>query len=441
MGGLIEDGKRTRRGHLALEQGHLTSEEFVRDLHRALRDLYDAAGLSQSSLLALLGLGEPGDPASYLRGILVDAIESLKPGADVPPQARDWRTYRILFHRFVEQFTQRQVAASLALSVRQLRREEARATQVLADHLRARYASSKASLHEGGRPGYRSGPTSKGSETLSREKELAWVRNSFPRGVADVGKLLQSILATVDPLVQSCDVEVHCALPEGLPRLAVQPDSVSQALLNVLTAGIRSVPGGSVHLTAQVDASEMSIYILPKGKDGVCAAPREDVLESLAMARKLVGLSGGALEMLAKEEAQGPFPAQFVLPVAEVESVLVIDDNVDTLQLFRRYLADTRYSFIGGRDAEQALALATTVAPSCIVLDIMLPGVDGWQVLGRLREHPKTRGVPIIVCSILPQEQLALALGAAAFLHKPVSRDGFLSAIDRQTGHSLKASQ
>jgi CheY-like chemotaxis protein len=70
--------------------------------------------------------------------------------------------------------------------------------------------------------------------------------------------------------------------------------------------------------------------------------------------------------------------------------------------------------------------------PKIIVLDVMMPGINDWELLGQLREHPRLREIPIIVCTILPLEQLALLLGAAAFLRKPVSRELFLQALDRQ---------
>jgi CheY-like chemotaxis protein len=78
------------------------------------------------------------------------------------------------------------------------------------------------------------------------------------------------------------------------------------------------------------------------------------------------------------------------------------------------------------------VALAEEITPRAIVLDVMLPGIDGWELVGRLREHPRTRDVPIVICTILPQEQLAMALGAAAFLRKPVAREVLLEVLDQQ---------
>ena len=152
------------------------------------------------------------------------------------------------------------------------------------------------------------------------------------------------------------------------------------------------------------------------------------------MARQLVALSGGELQIVFKEGEAGPFSARLTLPAAAQVVVLVIEDNADALQLMQRYLAGTRYRFVGTRDPEEGLARAEELGPQVILLDVMLPGIDGWELLGRLREHPKTRTIPVIACTILPQEQLALTLGAAAFLRKPISREALLAALDRQLG-------
>ena len=63
----------------------------------------------------------------------------------------------------------------------------------------------------------------------------------------------------------------------------------------------------------------------------------------------------------------------------------------------------------------------------------MMPQLDGWELLGRLRQHPRTSYIPIVVHTILPQEELALSLGASAFIQKPVTRQAFLAALDQLT--------
>ncbi len=397
------------------------SAPFVRDVQRALRHLYQAAELSRSPLISLLALASEESPAAALRGLLTGAIEALKPAPSVPPQAGDWRVYRTLYHRYVDQFTQRQVAASMALSVRQLRREEMLGVRRLADYLWVHYA-----LAEEGTPPPLAPAADRSS---SREQELAWVRRSFPSEPADAAQVIDEALATVEPLVRALGVTVERSLPSDLLRLAAQPDSLRQALLNILAAAGRAVPGGHIKVSAAACPPQVQITVTLQSAEpgGVALGP--DGREGLEMARQLLDLSAGALTVAAGGE---PLDIRLALPTVERMAVLVIDDNHDTLQLFQRYLAGSPYPFVGVSDPEQAVDLAAAVVPRAIVLDLMLPGVDGWRLLGRLREHPRTRGVPIIVCSILPQEPLALALGAAAFLRKPVTREELLAVLVRQ---------
>jgi CheY-like chemotaxis protein len=98
--------------------------------------------------------------------------------------------------------------------------------------------------------------------------------------------------------------------------------------------------------------------------------------------------------------------------------------------LFQRYASGTRYRVVGTRDAEAAPALAARLSPAAIVLDVMMPQLDGWEVLARLRQHPATASLPIVVCTILPQEELALSLGASGFIRKPVTQQMFLDALE-----------
>ncbi len=399
----------------------MASTGLAGELRRALYHLYDPAGLRRSPLVATFGLGEAQDPAPALRRVLTEAIDSLKPGPDVPPQANSWRIYHVLFQRFSEQFTQREVATDLGLSIRQLRRLEAVALRELAGCLAARQNS--------GAPSPAGVATPADEDTPSREQELEWLRRSLPSEPVDLDQLCQALLRTVAPVAEALGVRLEASLPAGLPRLSVQLATVRQALLNVLTTAIRCTPGGTVLL--QATAGRLQVQLEVRAGRPLASPVPIEYHESLEMARQLVELSGGSLEV-APAEAGQPLGIRLGLPAAGQIPVLVVDDNADTLQLLERYLAGSRYHFVSAPDPQQALSLAEQTAPGIIVLDVMLPEVDGWELLGRLREHPRLRGVPILVCTILPQEALALGLGAAAFIRKPVSRRAFLAALDRQ---------
>ncbi len=155
------------------------------------------------------------------------------------------------------------------------------------------------------------------------------------------------------------------------------------------------------------------------------------VAENLSMAQELVELAGGRLT-LGEPSASGLLARLWLLP-AEQMPVLAIDDNADTLKLYERYLSGSPVPADRHAGPAPGAPLAEQLDPAAILLDVMLPGMDGWELLGRLREHPLTAGVPVIVCTILPQEQLALALGAAAFIRKPVTREALLAVLDQWT--------
>ncbi len=413
--------------------GSAGGKSIVDELRRALQDLYDPVALRRSPLLNLLDVEQKPNPQATLQRLLLDAIEALKPAAAVPLQSGAWRVYQVLSSRYVEQFSQREVATDLALSTRQLRRQEREAVQALADYLVGHHGLR---LHESSLcavPGDDEENTAPGDQAPSREQEIEWLRRSVPTEPVDAAEVAKEVLRTVSPLLQALSVRAECDFPPTLPRLAVQLTIMRQALLNVLTAAVRSTPHGRVQLLAQVHGHEVHIRVQSAAR---CAGMplQGESAECLEMARQLLEISGGTLVVTSDDRGRPALNALLVLPAAGQVVVLAIDDNADTLRLFERYLSGTRYRLLGAPDPEQALALVERLRPDIVVVDVMLPAVDGWEVLGRLREHPSTRGVPLMVCTILPQEHLALTLGAAAFLRKPVSRRAFLTALDHLRG-------
>ena len=81
--------------------------------------------------------------------------------------------------------------------------------------------------------------------------------------------------------------------------------------------------------------------------------------------------------------------------------------------------------------SEEEIDRIEELQPDAIVLDVMLPDIDGWQVLTHLYDRPATRSIPVIVCSVVREEALALALGATSFLSKPIRPHEFVAALDQ----------
>jgi len=236
---------------------------------------------------------------------------------------------------------------------------------------------------------------------------------------------------------------------QGHPScIPLQAPILRQALLNIVSTVSHYVPGGQVHIQTRILPQQVRIHIQassagsnPDATSSRADSPEQrDLFESLEMAEQLIRLSQGSLE-ITSGEGEEPAPhvgggevitVKITFPFVAKTTVLVIDDNADALQLLQRYLSSSRYRFVGTTDPQEGLAMAEELTPQIIVLDVMMPKQDGWALLGQLREHPKTRDIPVVVYTILSQEELALALGAAEFIRKPVNRATLLSTLDRQ---------
>jgi CheY-like chemotaxis protein len=227
-------------------------------------------------------------------------------------------------------------------------------------------------------------------------------------------------------------VSVAYKAEESLPRVWSRGAVLQQALVSLVSLAIRTMPGGKIYIQPQVEPHQVCLLIYTQAPAQPSMLQPKDPAKSLQAIEQLMPLCRGSLEVLAWGKEGQAFVAKITLSTLEQATVLVIDDNADTRQLFRRYLVGSHYHFVGAAEAEEGLALALRLAPQLIVLDVMMPGQDGWALLGQLREHPQTDHIPVIVSTILPQEELALDLGAADFIRKPVSQPALLSALDRQ---------
>jgi CheY-like chemotaxis protein len=111
------------------------------------------------------------------------------------------------------------------------------------------------------------------------------------------------------------------------------------------------------------------------------------------------------------------------------KTVLVVEDDPRSARLFAMMLEREGYKVVQAATGEEALACAAKSHPMAIVLDILLPGMDGWQVLTELKRSPDTRDIPVVITSVLDRQALGFQLGAIEYLTKPVDRQQLLRAI------------
>jgi CheY-like chemotaxis protein len=407
----------------------MTAPPFEDALRQALVDLFDPVALRTSPLISCLGLSKDLNPTSALRNRLIEAIEALKPSVQAPAGAAIQRYYQVLSQRYVQQYTQQDVANQLGISPRHLRREQTAAIRALAQYLEQRYG-----LDSSG-PTREQAPVVDGVESTDAgadvENELLWLEDSQGDQKAEVWPVLEDAMHLAQSLARQHRVTLTAGdRPASLPEVGVATTVVKQIVLNLLATTIQRMPCGEVTLEV-ANRHEWVIVCIRATSEAPLAIHPLPLFEEagVAMAQRLAELFKGEVTGAAET---GRLMLSVSLPSAEQVVVVAIEDNADTLQLWQRYLQDSHISLVPVRAPTEAMRMVAKLQPRLVVLDVMMPDVDGWDLLAQLRHHPETSGIPIIVCTVLPQRELALSLGASGFIRKPTTRQEFRSQLERQ---------
>lgn len=389
--------------------------EFSREVAHALSHLYDPDILRKHKLLHLMGLSQQPNAQNLLRERLIQAIETLKPAPDVPVESRAWRVYKVLHLRYVQQLDQEQTAYQIGVGVRHLRREQSAAVTALADELFQHIDPEQV------------GSTAANSQPISANDEFAWLQENIQQETSNANEIVDMAISLVLPLANSRGIQLETHLEANLPPALILPAALRQALISLTTLAIHRLPAGKITFSAALHQQQI-VLLIAAVSDAPLLPETPSTLESLRTVRMILGpLSSG----LKTYDDTKSLEFTLRLPALGQVIVLMIDDNRDVADLFKRYTYGTEFSIEYLPNADQLFETIENVQPRVILLDIMIPKVDGWELLGRLRQHPRTQGLPIIVCSVLPERELALALGATAYLAKPVKRTALLEALNR----------
>jgi CheY-like chemotaxis protein len=406
----------------------MTKEEFIDQLRNDLSHLYNPERLRQSPLSLLFGVAKRFDTGPALQRILIEAVNSLEPSPDEPQYSPAWQIYEPLYYRYVEQLSPEEVADQMAISVRHLRRKQQTAVEALADTLWGQY-DLKGIISEG--QDIRTFDERENPANSTVNEDLAWVKETASNSSANLNQTFLSLANLAQKLADSHDVHLDTVLDDSLPQLAVDPVVLRQMILNLLQVAIPRASGESIRISARPLDWGVELRIWCPERTSGHKPVLDDESANLNMAQRLADMSGCKLDLSVNARS---FDVTLVVPVLEQLPILVIDDNLDALQMLSRYAYGSRYHVITSHEPEQAITLAELHLPKAIVLDVMMPHVDGWELFQRLRQHPPTADIPIIICTILAQKKLALLLGARDFLRKPISRQTFLSALDQCIG-------
>jgi len=151
------------------------------------------------------------------------------------------------------------------------------------------------------------------------------------------------------------------------------------------------------------------------------------------MALRIPGRAASPASTVLTEETEKPGfegdDSDNLLP--DEKSILIIDDDVKFARILLDLAREKGFKGLVAVDGAKGLAVAEKRLPSAIILDINLPGMDGWTVMEQLKSHPRTRAIPVHFISVLDKKMIGLKIGAIGFLTKPVNREKLGQAFDK----------
>jgi signal transduction histidine kinase/ActR/RegA family two-component response regulator len=239
-----------------------------------------------------------------------------------------------------------------------------------------------------------------------------------------------------------------------------------QIIYNLLSNAIKFTPeGGRVVVEARWHGAEARIAVTDTGV-GIAADDLGHIFEEfrqvgdlkareagtglgLALSRRLVEAHEGQISATSEPGSGSRF--EVVLPNSQVSeaaakparlstasehprsTVLVIEDDPGAVRLLRTYLEGEGYTVEVATDGEAGIAAARANPPGAIILDVLLPGIDGWEVLRRLKVDPALRDVPVMVATVVDERTVAMNLGAVDYFVKPVRREALLARLATYT--------
>jgi CheY-like chemotaxis protein len=249
-----------------------------------------------------------------------------------------------------------------------------------------------------------------------------------------------------------------------IPILRADAMRVRQVMINLLSNAAKFTEQGTITISAYVEVGtnnqpEVIVRVTDTGL-GIAREDQDKLFQpfsqvdtsptrktggtglGLSISRRLIELHGGKIDVISKPNQGSTF--YFTLPLPKVKEskpkveglrgekiILAVDDDNQVISLYERYLQPQGYQVIAVNDPSKAVERARQLKPFAITLDIMMPGKDGWTVLAELKNDLETRDIPVIVCSILEEEEKGFSLGAADYLVKPILEDDLLYSLGR----------
>ncbi|HJZ48426.1 MAG TPA: response regulator, partial [Roseiflexaceae bacterium] len=278
------------------------------------------------------------------------------------------------------------------------------------------------------------------------------------RVALDPADLCRAAAQEVAAFAGARDISIDVRDEPGLPPISADRDRALQVLANLLSNAIKfSDPGQRVELATRLEAGAVAFAVRDFGR-GIAPEDHQRIFDKfhqidssltrdvggtglgLAICKALVEEHGGQIwveSILGKGAtfvftlplAAGDAPVVPLRPASDQPTVLVVDDSAPMREVIRGIIESAGYLVAEASGGAAALQLARLLQPQLITLDIMLPDLDGFDVIQVLRNDPLTRDLPVLFVSATSEYERALALGGSGFISKPFTADELLGQI------------
>ena len=302
----------------------------------------------------------------------------------------------------------------------------------------------------------------------------------------DVAGFIEDVVATCQPLVEQNANRLTIDCNADLGTIVKDVTKLRQSVFNLLSNACKFTEGGEIALSVQRSREPSGDWIHFAVKDSGIGISEENQKKlftnftqaeatttkkyggtglGLALSQKLCNLMGGKIEVdsvlgdgstftihlpvqaeevpedqdLVAEDpdvvAQDEVPSQDAAVPATASSgetvALVIDDDPQVRELMQRILLKEGFSPLLAKGAEEGIRMAKSKRPDVIILDVMMPSIDGWETLRMLKADPDLESCPVVMQTMLDDKGMGFALGAADFLMKPIDRNALVRALSR----------
>lgn len=424
-------------------------QDLVRD---ALLHMHDVAYLQTHPLAWLVGGAEPSATVrgKLLYRAIMEALEQTRPALGTAADSRAWRAYRILELRYVDGREASDVMQQVALSKNQYHRDHNRALRAVTSILWDRWR-----LDERWKSTQAAGSTP--AELVRVEVEcLEQSRQRGGPGRIAPAEVLLGVAELLRPLCLQRGVSLRIDAPSQLPPISGDRVALRQALLTVLARAVNATAnglvvvdasgksggvevrvtlataeaphGGPVHFARRASAPGAH-HLAGEGCRGETAAGQPDRLLGVEESRPFVDQLGGSVVCRRLPEEIECWEVVFGFPAADRPRLLVVDNSTDFIRLVERYLAGEGWEVVGAPDVDTAYSLVEQERVNAVLLDVVIPERDGWELLLALKANSATKHLPVIVCSVLGEPEVAVSLGAAGYLRKPLDKPTLVKAL------------